>query len=723
MNGKLQALSDSASDLPEYTRKAIIILGMHRSGTSALTNLLISLGADGPATLMPPTQDNLKGYFESVPLYLLHDELLVSAGTSWDDYTPIPDNWVLSPKADDFRLKLEESLQSEYGRSGFFTVKDPRICRIVSLWRQTLAQMHVSPLFVHTHHNPIEVATSLHKRDGFDFEYGCLVWLRHILDAEIGSRGQVRSFTSYDRIIEDWPAEVAKIAADLKISWPRYSVFNASELNAIIEPDLKRNVAGLGHLRGNRIVSGWITQVHEIFTRWAISGEIVDDRQTLDVIRSAFDESVALFHGVVHRRGKGLIEERDEASRRAEEAATHVAEKQALINTLVAERDEAGERAAATNDELAERQALVDVLTAQRDKALEQCTTKDMQLSEQHTLINLLTAERDEAAHQGSKKEAQLAEQQLLINTLTTQRNEADERAAATNDELVKRQELVDVLMAQRNEAVEQCATKEMQLSEQQELIIQLTLERDEAGAQAQARGADLAKQQTLINTLVAERDEAKALAKTRGENLAEQQTLVEALTAERDAQIEQRHLDQSRLAQQKAELDDLWCDLDVSRKALAEAEKVRLDLAEQVARFSADLEQLRLEKSLYAQELVENRSIMEAHQEEIDVLRAQQNNDHRALADAKTQNAIDLQRITDLTAERDEGISRIEDLRVSSSIAAAQQTILLSQLQVRLAENEDRRRDMQIKIDIMNNCIQSSTGYRIKKLYRKIFR
>ena len=208
------------------------------------------------------------------------------------------------------------------------------------------------------------------------------------------------AFTSYDQIIENWPAEATKIAADLGISWPKYSIFNASDLNAVIDPDLKRNVAGLGYSRGNRIVSDWITQVHDIFTRWAISGESADDRQSLDVIRGAFDESVALFHGVVHRRGKSLSDERDEANRRTEEAATHVAAQQTLIDALIAERDEASERTAAANNDLVKQQALIDALTAQRDEAAEQCTAKDEQLGEQQALISLLTAERDEAAAQ-----------------------------------------------------------------------------------------------------------------------------------------------------------------------------------------------------------------------------------------------------------------------------------------------------------------------------------
>ena len=56
-------------------RSAIVILGMHRSGTSALAGVLNMLGCDLPETLMPANAYNEKGYFESNAIRLLNDRV------------------------------------------------------------------------------------------------------------------------------------------------------------------------------------------------------------------------------------------------------------------------------------------------------------------------------------------------------------------------------------------------------------------------------------------------------------------------------------------------------------------------------------------------------------------------------------------------------------------------------------------------------------------------
>jgi len=338
----------------KLTRKAILVLGMHRSGTSALSHLLTELGADAPANLMSPNEDNPKGYFESMPLYLLHDALLASAGSSWDDYRPLPEGWAASPKADEFHQKLKEAVLAEYGGSGFFIMKDPRVCRLVPFWRALLDDMQVEPLFIHTHRHPLEVASSLQKRNGFDPGYGHLVWLRHILDAEAGSRGQKRSFTSYDRILDDWPSEISKIADDLDISWPRYGASPASELNSILDPDLKRNEAGAGNLRGSRIMPPWVRTIHDIFERWSAEGENPDDHARLDEIRCAFNESTALFHNVVHAQGMHLTAELDDARQQATQAETRNNEQQQRIEALTTEKAALVEQIRLNHDALAQ---------------------------------------------------------------------------------------------------------------------------------------------------------------------------------------------------------------------------------------------------------------------------------------------------------------------------------------------------------------------------------
>jgi len=50
------------------SRNAVVVLGMHRSGTSALAGVLARLGCDLPQTLMPTNDFNAKGYYESLRL-------------------------------------------------------------------------------------------------------------------------------------------------------------------------------------------------------------------------------------------------------------------------------------------------------------------------------------------------------------------------------------------------------------------------------------------------------------------------------------------------------------------------------------------------------------------------------------------------------------------------------------------------------------------------------
>ena len=75
-------------------RHAILVLGMHRSGTSALAGMLSLCGASLPATLMPPADYNPKGFFESLSIFRAHQQLLAELGSSWDDQSPLPKGWL-----------------------------------------------------------------------------------------------------------------------------------------------------------------------------------------------------------------------------------------------------------------------------------------------------------------------------------------------------------------------------------------------------------------------------------------------------------------------------------------------------------------------------------------------------------------------------------------------------------------------------------------------------
>src|SRR5688500_16955298 len=98
-------------------RQGLVVLGMHRSGTSALTRVLSLLGADLPGRLLDPRPDAVRGYWESADLVAIHDRLLEAAGLAWHEVTPFPESWWLTAAADNFRREILEFLRRDFGAS------------------------------------------------------------------------------------------------------------------------------------------------------------------------------------------------------------------------------------------------------------------------------------------------------------------------------------------------------------------------------------------------------------------------------------------------------------------------------------------------------------------------------------------------------------------------------------------------------------------------------
>lgn len=215
-------------------RSCLLVLGMHRAGTSALAGMLVNMGAAQAQTLMKPHESNPRGFFESVAVRDFNDALLSRLGSSWRDWRTLPQGWPQNPEVQALESEAAKLVVAEFGESETFVVKDPRICRILPFWRSVLARVGVRVLVVHTHRHPDEVAASLAKRYDFEPAFSRLLWLRHVLEAEAGSRGLRRCFTSYDRLLSDPVIESTRIAHCLQLAPdPEFAV------EAFISPDLR----------------------------------------------------------------------------------------------------------------------------------------------------------------------------------------------------------------------------------------------------------------------------------------------------------------------------------------------------------------------------------------------------------------------------------------------------------------------------------------------------
>ena len=149
-------------------RQAILVVGMHRSGTSALTGLLGAMGCSLPQDIMAASDMNERGFFESNKISYFNDDLLKSAGMTWYDLHRFPESWYLSNKAAELRAQAAGILEAEYGKARLIVIKDPRICRLIPFWRQVLEDAGYAPLIVLTHRSPLEVSGSLSKWAGYE---------------------------------------------------------------------------------------------------------------------------------------------------------------------------------------------------------------------------------------------------------------------------------------------------------------------------------------------------------------------------------------------------------------------------------------------------------------------------------------------------------------------------------------------------------------------------
>ncbi|WAC29197.1 sulfotransferase family protein [Ancylobacter sp. SL191] len=194
-----------------HRRHACLVLGMHRSGTSALAHLLAELGADLPLRLNPPGPDNPEGYFEPAALVALHDRLLAAGGSAWFDLKPFALGAIPAEAARALLAEMAQVIAEDYPDAPLALIKDPRMCRFVPLAREVLGALGLEVAVVLALRHPSEVAASLARRDPMSATYAGFLWARHVIAAERDSRDLPRVTVGYADMMADWRDTAARI--------------------------------------------------------------------------------------------------------------------------------------------------------------------------------------------------------------------------------------------------------------------------------------------------------------------------------------------------------------------------------------------------------------------------------------------------------------------------------------------------------------------------------
>ena len=235
-------------------RKVILVLGMHRSGTSAVTRCLNLLGAEIGSKLLPPAEDNRSGFWEHADVVSIHEELLSELGRVWHDARALPENWLLSAAARKARGKLAELIANDFDGSTLWAVKDPRLCRFVPLWREVLLESGFEAAALLVVRHPAEVARSLHIREGLRSEAAYLNWLEHFAEAESATRGMPRALLSYNGLLSDWREAFARAGRAMGVKWPTPIEDAHPAIDAFLDRSKRHHVFSKGFCRPPEIL-------------------------------------------------------------------------------------------------------------------------------------------------------------------------------------------------------------------------------------------------------------------------------------------------------------------------------------------------------------------------------------------------------------------------------------------------------------------------------------
>jgi hypothetical protein len=181
----------------------VLVIGCHRSGTSAVTGALAALGLHGvdPADRMDRLDSNPE-HWESLAAALFDEDLLTGLGAAWDappaagSGAPVPA--VGAPGADG--PDPVAIMAAAYPEPGPVVWKDPRACLLLPYWRSVLP----GPLTaVFVWREPLAVARSLHTRDGIPLADGLALWEHYNRTAAIGLQGIDTYVLDYASVVED----------------------------------------------------------------------------------------------------------------------------------------------------------------------------------------------------------------------------------------------------------------------------------------------------------------------------------------------------------------------------------------------------------------------------------------------------------------------------------------------------------------------------------------
>lgn len=233
--------------------RGVVVLGMHRGGTSAVAGLLHLSGVPLPARrhLLPPNAANPKGFWEITRLVRENEALLRALGGEWSA-PRLPEGWTSEPRVRRRARRALRGFDAVMPRPAWLW-KDPRLCLTLPFWRDLGVDVGAAFIVVR---NPLETSRSLGRRDRLSHPLGLALWEIYMRSATTVVAGLPAAIVEYDSLLADplgWAREARSWIIRHEVECGEASPEDT--LRSFVTPQLRHAEHTTEDLRGDPAVS------------------------------------------------------------------------------------------------------------------------------------------------------------------------------------------------------------------------------------------------------------------------------------------------------------------------------------------------------------------------------------------------------------------------------------------------------------------------------------
>ena len=220
----------------------LFILGMHRSGASAVARMLSLLGADlgqnpggGSSRFRSSTASGQAGCLE------INENILADLDSTWFDTSSYPAEWWQLKPFERYKNQVKELIDSRFPSSEVAALRDPLLCRLFPFWLDTLklSGRKISAVLVVRH--PDEVVASIRAESPLTEGMAYLLWAVYQRDAERATRDLPRIVIQYQQLLDDWRHCSEMIAEGTGIAWHGLNDASARKISQEIDHNLRHH--------------------------------------------------------------------------------------------------------------------------------------------------------------------------------------------------------------------------------------------------------------------------------------------------------------------------------------------------------------------------------------------------------------------------------------------------------------------------------------------------